>query len=157
MIANESNDGHLPHYKPLLDSTCGTLLIGTPQWGSDSAAFITSLLGLLEAFWPNVNKLYHQNLEQGSAWLQEQCEQYASISGRFSTKCFYETQEMQVAMTRRLVCFQAPCILDWSNKERLYPSLLQFYQDQSILKQLRLIPTIVIWLNSQIILRKGSD
>lgn len=87
---NMAGAQHLDHHRSIKISTCGIIFLGTPHQGGDGVAWGERLLTVASMV-VHTNTKILDNLRQGSELLQHQLEQYAPISGDFTTKFAYET------------------------------------------------------------------
>jgi hypothetical protein len=90
-----ATQSHLPDYRAIELSTYGILFLGTPHQGADGVDMASCLLRI-QSIYMQTNDAILQHLRRDSEFLQSQISLYASISGNFETKFFYEVYPTQV-------------------------------------------------------------
>ncbi|KAF8526934.1 hypothetical protein BU17DRAFT_82396 [Hysterangium stoloniferum] len=90
IVANGAHDQHRVEHKSIATSTTGLVFLGTPHQGTDSTDLILLLLKIQSLLRPT-NKKVAQHLTANSEVLQDQLDQYNSISRLYNTVFFYET------------------------------------------------------------------
>jgi len=76
--------------------------MGTPHQGSNIATFGRLLFNILSVYKPT-NTTLIQSIEIDSDALQQQLAQYATFSGDFETKFFFEAYSTLIAGTKIMV------------------------------------------------------
>ncbi|KAI1635977.1 hypothetical protein F4809DRAFT_650828 [Biscogniauxia mediterranea] len=82
-------------------STHGIIFMGTPHQGGNGAQLGRVLANVASLFIEADDRIL-KHLERDSEWLQQQSEQYAPISGDFTTKFAYEQYKTTTALGKRI-------------------------------------------------------
>jgi len=89
ILANQTHEKHHFHHRSLADNTKGILFIGTPHQGTDSVT-VAQHLAEICSINTRLNRALRRDLVTYSEMLQDQVSAYTAISGRYTTKFFYE-------------------------------------------------------------------
>ncbi|KAI1822903.1 hypothetical protein F4861DRAFT_540518 [Xylaria intraflava] len=90
--SDAARKGVFPEHRSIKNSTYGVIYMGTPHQGSNGVRLGCSLVNITSIFTAADDRLL-KHLERDSEWLQQQLQQYNSISNEFVTKFAYETCE----------------------------------------------------------------
>jgi hypothetical protein len=146
--ANSATRNHLADHRTITLSTYGIIFLGTPHQGVESVDLALLLLQI-QSIYSQTNDAVLKHLRRDSEFLQAQLSQYASISGNFNTKFFYEVYPTQIAGAMQIMAsFNGPLwspSLMWSFS--LSQSLPLSFQGQSMSKRSLSIRIMSAWLN----------
>jgi hypothetical protein len=118
--------GALEEHRSIMLSTYGILFMGSPHQGAAGVHLGELVLRIASIFIATDRKVV-KHIKLGSEWLEQQLQQYASISQDFVTKFAYETlPTTSIAMGKKiLVCILYESVSKDTDRCRLYPKCRQ--------------------------------
>jgi hypothetical protein len=93
--SNSATKAHLHDHKAIHLSTYGIIFLGTPHQGVEGVNLALIILGI-QSIYSQTKTSILKHLQRDSEFLQSQLSTYASISGNFDTKFFYEAYPTQI-------------------------------------------------------------
>jgi hypothetical protein len=144
--ANSATRNHLSDHRAIALSTYGIIYLGTPHQGA-AGIDVALLLLRIQSIYSQTNKALVKHLQKDSELLRVQLSLYASISGNFDTKFFFEAYPTRIlGGMQKMASFgispgdQASYVVVFS----LSQSLQLLFRGQSMLKQLPSIRTMLV-------------
>ena len=95
ILANSASKQHNFSHKAIELSTHGLIFLGTPHQGAEHVELALLILKI-QSIYSETNDTIVQDLQLHSKTLQQQLDQYASISHKYETKFCYEMYETKL-------------------------------------------------------------
>ena len=114
LLANSTSKRHNFSHKAIELSTHGSIFLGTPHQGAEHVELALLILNILSIY----SETNLQDLQSNSKALQQQLDQYTSISHKYETKFCYEMYETKLFSGKSMkVCHSLYLILSMSLDE----------------------------------------
>ena len=119
LLANSASKQHNFSHKAIELSTHGLIFLGTPHQGAEHVELASLIFNILSIY-SETNDTILQDLQSNSKALQQQLDQYTSISHKYETKFCYEMYETKLFSGKSMkVCHSLYLILSMSPDEMI--------------------------------------
>ena len=119
VLANSASKQHNFSHKAIELSTHGLIFLGTPHQGTEHVGLALLILNI-RSIYSETNDIILQDLQSHSKTLQQQLDQYTSISHKYDTKFCYEMYETKLFAGKFMkVCHSLYLILSTSPDEMI--------------------------------------